>query len=123
MLKGMIFDYRKVDTYTNARRMGSRLKIEEFVNTLRGQEENRFEQVFGEKATLLEGFLEAAAERRRNGIVENPRKPRTNRKKKRAREEDNLLEADEQPGWKRACVARKMPSIFSLRTCLSLRLR
>ena len=100
--------YRKVDTYENARRTGSRLKIEELVNTLRGEEANRYELVFGENASLLEGYFEAAAERRRNGIVEKPRKPRDHdQKRKRAREEDGVLEGDrqsqQQPGRKRAC--------------------
>ena len=67
---------KKVDKYPTARKTGARISIEKLVDILQGEEENRFEQVFGESSSLLSGFLEAAEERRRNGIVEQPRRKR-----------------------------------------------
>lgn len=74
---------KKSDNYEKGRRTGARLQIEQLVNTLQGDEEDRFEHVFGEDSNLLPGFLEAAEERRLNGIVENPR-CRANKKRSRS---------------------------------------
>ena len=99
---------KRIENYENARRNAARLKVEEHVNTLRGQEENRFDQVFGENASLLPGFLDAMEERRRNGIVEKPITAKV--RKKRVREEEDATgsnlpeEEEEQLGRKRAHV-------------------
>ena len=81
--------------YNNARRTASRIEIEKLVIILRGEDEDRFEQVFEEKSHLLPDFLEAAEERRRNGTEEKPRK--FGIQKKRSRDEDNMM-ADEEDG-------------------------
>ena len=69
---------------------GGRLQIDQFLSTLKGEEEDRFEQVFQDKSHLLPGFLEAAEERRRNGIVETHR----SRYGKRKRDESLNAQAD-----------------------------
>ena len=100
---------KRIEKYENARRNAARLNVEELVNTLHGQEENRFDQVFGENASLLPGFLEAMEERRRNGIVEKPIKSKPRKKRVREEEDDivdnNMLD-EEKPGRKRAHVER-----------------
>jgi len=80
---------KKVDNYETARRSGARVQIEQLVTILRGEDEDRFEQVFGGYGSLLPDFLEAAEERRRNGTVE---KPRSRSAKKRNRNEDVVVE-------------------------------
>ena len=52
--------------------MHGRLNIEKLVEILKGEDENRFELVFGEQSSLLHNFLLAAEERKRNGEVETP---------------------------------------------------
>lgn len=76
---------KKVENYETARRTGARLKIEELVTILQGDDDDKFEQVFDDNAHLVPVFLEAAADRKRNGIVEKPRS-RSNKKKRRREE-------------------------------------
>lgn len=75
---------KKLGQYESGRRSGARLQIEHLLNTLKGEDEDRFEQVFEDKSYLLPIFLEAAEERRRNGIVETFKKRNTKRKRERA---------------------------------------
>jgi hypothetical protein len=82
---------KKIDTYEKGRRTGARLQIEQLVNTLQGDDEDRFENVFEDKSNLLPEFLEAAEERRLNGIVENRR---CRSKKKRSRNEQSEDDGD-----------------------------
>lgn len=96
---------KKVDKYPTARKAGARVSVEKLVDILQGEEENRFEQVFGEYSNLLSGFLEAAEERRRNGIVEQPRRRiGKNKRKINDGDEDAMTGDDEEP-------ARKQPHI------------
>ena len=87
---------KKVENYESARRSGARLQIEQLVNTLQGEDEDRFEQVFGEHSIHLTDFLEAAEERRRHGVVE---KPRARSAKKRRSEDvvDAISDEEQQP--------------------------
>ena len=75
---------KKLGQYESGRRSGARLQIEHLLNTLKGEDEDRFEQVFEDKSYLLPLFLEAAEERRRNGIVEIFKTRNTKRKRERA---------------------------------------
>ena len=75
---------KKLGQYESGRRSGARLQIEHLLNTLKGEDEDRFEQVFEDKSYLLPIFLEAAEERRRNGIVEIFKTRNTKRKRERA---------------------------------------
>ncbi|KAL3758535.1 hypothetical protein ACHAWU_008289 [Discostella pseudostelligera] len=77
--------WSKLDNYETARRKGARVQVENLVNILKGEDEDRFEQVFEDKSHLLPGFLAAAEERRRNGIVEVRKKRNTKRKLERER--------------------------------------
>lgn len=82
---------KKIDTYEKGRRTGARLQIEQLVNTLQGDDEDRFENVFEDKSNLLPEFLEAVEERRLHGIVENQR---CRSKKKRSRNEQSEDDGD-----------------------------
>mmetsp|Transcript_2460 Transcript_2460/g.6116 ORF Transcript_2460/g.6116 Transcript_2460/m.6116 type:complete len:326 (+) Transcript_2460:2-979(+) len=92
---------KKVENYERARRSGARLQTEQLVNALRGDEEGRFERVFGEHGRLLPRFLEAAEERRRNGVEEKPRRVRGSAQKRRPEEDDadaSILSDDDVEG-------------------------
>lgn len=53
-----------MDNYEAARRSGARIQIEKLVNILNGDDEDKYDQVFGENGHLLSTFLEAAEERK-----------------------------------------------------------
>jgi hypothetical protein len=95
---------KKIDNYDNGRKTAARKNQENLVDILKGQDDDRFEKVFGETSHLLPTFLANAEERRKNGNIEEPRK----RKKKRTVHEaelnniEQLAEEDEQ---------RKMPRV------------
>ena len=83
----------KLAKYDTARRTGSRIKIEELADKLQGDDEDRIEAVFGERASLFAGFMENADERRREGI--DPDAHSKSRSKRRRREEENDLNEDD----------------------------
>lgn len=99
-----------MDNYEAARRSGARIQIEKLVNILNGDDEDKYDQVFGENGHLLSTFLEAAEERRRNGIVE---KPRSYKKRKRNENEVVAEEAvlDEEEEEEEEEPASKQPHI------------
>lgn len=66
----------------SAGNQGGRLEVERMVDILRGTDEDRFEKVFGEYAYYLSEFLDAAEERRRNGVA--PETVSSGPKKRRA---------------------------------------
>lgn len=70
-----------IASYDNMRRSGARLQVENIVNILRGEAEDRFEKVFESTSHLLPVFLAAAEDRRVNGVVE-VRKPRAGKRKR-----------------------------------------
>mmetsp|Transcript_21931 Transcript_21931/g.51728 ORF Transcript_21931/g.51728 Transcript_21931/m.51728 type:complete len:195 (-) Transcript_21931:23-607(-) len=84
----------KLAKYDTARRTGARIKIEELVNKLRGDDEDRIEAVFGERASLFAGFTSNADERRREGIDPDAPGRSRSKRKKREGEEDRLDEDD-----------------------------
>ena len=67
--------------YDKLRRSGARLQVENIVNILKGEAEDRFDKVFESTSHLLPGFLAAAKDRRVNGVVE-VRKPRAGKRKR-----------------------------------------
>ena len=87
---------KKIENYDNGRKTAARKNQENLVEVLKGQDDDRFEKVFGETSHLLPTFLANAEERRKNGNMEEPRK----RKKKRT-----VPEADEED------EQRKMPRV------------
>jgi len=87
---------KKIENYDNGRKTAARKNQENLVDVLKGQDDDRFEKVFGETSHLLPTFLANAEERRKNGNMEEPRK----RKKKRT-----VHEADEED------EQRKMPRV------------
>ena len=80
---------QQLQEYETGKRIFARAEIDHHIATLHGDDEDRFEQVFKEKFHLLPVFLEAAEERRKNGIVETF----TKRNTKRRLERESLLEA------------------------------
>jgi hypothetical protein len=67
------------------------VQIEELVNTLKGDKDDRFEQVFGVQSNLLPQFLELAEERKSKGVAGKSRG-----RFKRSREEQLDDEFDEE---------------------------
>ena len=88
---------KKIDNYDNGRKTAARKNQENLVDVLKGQDEDRFEKVFGETSHLLPAFLANAEERRKNGNMEEPR-----RKRKKSNTMHEADEEDEQ---------RKMPRV------------
>lgn len=84
--------------YDKLRRSGARLQVENIVNILKGEAEDRFDKVFESTSHLLPGFLAAAEDRRVNGVVE-VRKPRAGKRKRddtTTQEVDDAEEEDEE---------------------------
>ena len=74
----------------------ARREIDNHLNTLKGEDADRFERVFGDKSNLLPGFLEAAEERKRNGIVDDHRPFRNGKRKRNESEKSRVVdEVDE----------------------------
>jgi hypothetical protein len=71
------------------------INIEKLVNTLQGDEEDRFDQVFGEYSSLLPTFLKAVEERKVNGVVESLRVSGNKKRKKMEQSEDDDIDDDE----------------------------
>ena len=91
----------KVKTYDTALKSWARPHIEKLVNILEGEDEDRFEQVFGECSHLLSEFLEEANERMASGIIEKPLRAGA----KRTNEDMDVMSDDEeQPAMKQAHV-------------------
>ena len=80
-----------VEKYETARRCGVRLEVEKLVKILQSDDEDRLQQVFGDKQDLLQQYLEDAEERKRNGITEEPRRKR----QKKVHEEEVQPEEEE----------------------------
>ena len=83
----------KLAKYDTARRTGSRIKIEELADRLRGDDEGRIEAVFGDRASLFAGFMSNADERRREGIDPDAH-GKSKSKRKREEEEERPNEDD-----------------------------
>lgn len=71
------------------------INIENLVNTLLGDEEDRFNQVFGEHCTLLPTFLKAVEERKLSGVVESLRVSGNKKRKRMEQSEDDANDDDE----------------------------
>ena len=86
----------KVSKYDKLKSPMARREIDNHLNTLKGEDEDRFEKVFDDKSSLLSGFFEAAEEWKRNGIVDDHRPFCKNGKRKRNESEKSQVdEVDE----------------------------
>ena len=85
------FMKQKIKAYDGARRTGSRVEIERLLGILRGDDEDRLEQVFGENCVLLADYLQVAEGRGPDWTEEKT----VRRKRKRVEEEEKAEEEDE----------------------------
>lgn len=67
---------KKLKDWDTAQRRGARIQTEQLIGILEGDDPDKFEQVFGENASLLPQFLKNAEERERNGIPSDKRRPK-----------------------------------------------
>lgn len=79
---------------------------------LRSEDEDKFEQAFGENSVLFPDFLEAAQERRRNGIEEKkPRSRSIPKKRSRNEEEDAVPDTMPDGGYEQDQPSIKRPHV------------
>jgi len=65
----------KIKNFDTSLKMWARPNIQKMVSILEGEDEDRFDQVFGESSHLLPVFLEESNERMESGVYEKPLRP------------------------------------------------